>query len=95
MRCDSIVYVGETERELQERMWEHLRDVCLRKAKPINSHFGKKGQGPEELAFTVLEKVFGGERMERQLREAQRIKRLATTRPDGCNVKDVHIPAVY
>ena len=63
--------------------------------KPINSHFGKEGQGPEDLVFTVLEKEFGGERIERQLREAQRIKRLATARPNGCNVKDAHIPAVY
>ena len=81
--------------ELCERMGEHLRDVRLCKEKPINSHFGRKGHGPEDLAFAVLEKLFGAERIERQLREALWIKRLATARPDGCNVKDVHIPAVY
>ena len=59
IRCDFIVYVGETERELRKRMGEHLRDVRLRKEKPINSHFGRKGHGPEDLAFAVGEKYFG------------------------------------
>lgn len=31
--CQATVYVGETERELQERMTEHLRDVRLQKDK--------------------------------------------------------------
>ena len=30
-RCQATVYVGETERELQDRMTEHLRDVRLQK----------------------------------------------------------------
>ena len=42
MKCDSIVYVGKTEKELCKRMGEHLRDVRLHKEKPINSHFGSK-----------------------------------------------------
>ena len=69
------MYVGETERELRERMTEHLRDVRLRK-KPINSHFGGVADGPGDLTFAVLEKVFGAERIERQLREAIWIRRL-------------------
>ena len=93
MRGDSIVYIGERERVLHERMGEHLRDVHFCREKPINSHFGEKGHGPEYLAFAVFEKVCGAEHIERQLREALWIKRLATARPDGCNVKDVHIPA--
>ena len=36
---DSTVYVGETERELGERVIEHLRDVRLGKNKPINSQY--------------------------------------------------------
>ena len=37
-KCQSTVYVRETERELREQMTEHLR-----KDKPINFHFGEKG----------------------------------------------------
>ena len=89
------VYVGETERELGERMIEHLRDVRLGKDKPINAHFGEKGHSQEDLTFAVLEKVYEAKRKERQIREARWIKRLGTTRPDGCNVKDAHIPTVF
>ena len=37
--CERIVYVGETERQLHVRMREHMRDVCLKRDKPINFHF--------------------------------------------------------
>ena len=50
----------------------------LCKEKPFNFYFGRKGHGPEVLAFAMVEKVFGGERTERQLREALWIKCLAT-----------------
>ena len=95
LRCASTVYVGETERELGERMIEHLRDVRLGKDKPINSHFGEKGHSQEDLTFAVMEKVYEAKRIERQIREARWIKRLGTTRPDGCNVKDAYILTVY
>ena len=85
--------VGETERELRERMTEHLRDVRLRKDIPINFHFGEKGHTQHDMAFTVLEKVYAAERIERQLREGLWIKKLSTVRPGSCNVKDCFIPA--
>ena len=59
-----------------------------------NSHFGGVAHGPVDLTFAVLEKVFGAERIERQLREAIWIRRLSTARPDGCNVKEIHFPAL-
>ena len=92
-KCRSTVYVGETERELRERMTEYLRDVRLRKDKPINFHFGEKGHTQHDMDFTVLEKVYGAERIERQLRQGLWIKKLSTVLPGGCNVKDCFIPA--
>ena len=47
------------------------------------------------LSFGVMETAYEAKRIERQLREAQCIKRLGTARPDGCNVKDAHIQTVY
>ena len=93
-RCQATVYVGETERELRERMTEHLRDVRLKKDKPINYHFGEKDHRLSDMAFIVLEKTYGADRTERQLRESVWIKKLSTTRPMGCNIKDSYIPAV-
>ena len=49
LRCASTAYVGETERELGEKMIEHLRDVRLGKDNPINSHFGEKEHSQEDL----------------------------------------------
>ena len=87
-RCQATVYVGETERELRERMTEHLRDIRLKREKPINFHFGAQGHTNNDVAFAVLEKTFEAERTERQLREGIWIKKLASVKPHGCNVKD-------
>jgi hypothetical protein len=44
MKCDRIVYVGETGRELGERIDEHLRDIRLfYRDKPVASHFNTNG----------------------------------------------------
>ena len=37
--CESVVYVGETETQLHERMREHIRDVRLKRDEPRNYHF--------------------------------------------------------
>ena len=36
----------------------------------------------------LLEMLYGGEKIELQLKEAIWIQKLATVRPDGCNVKN-------
>ena len=86
--CQSVVYVGETERELQARMTEYLKDIKLKREKPINHHFGMKGHSEKDAKIAVLEKLYGGEKIKRQLKEAIWIQKLATVRPDGCNVKN-------
>ena len=53
------MYVGEIERELRERMTEHLRDVRLKKNKPINYHFGEKDHTLSDMAFIVLKRPTG------------------------------------
>ena len=80
---------GETERELQARMTEHLRDIKLKREKPINHHFGMKGHSEKNAKIVVLENLYGGEKIERQLKEEIWIQKLVTVRPDGCIVKIV------
>ncbi len=91
-RCSCVVYVGETERTLKERMTEHLRDIRLQRDKPINGHFATDGHSYDMAVFSVLEKVYGAGRQERLIREAMWIKKLRTNKPYGCNVKDVDVP---
>ena len=90
-RCNSVVYVGETERQLKERMKEHLRDVRLDKDKPINEHFSRSGHSHTDLQFSVLKKMYSADRIERRLNESAWIQDLKTLRPFGCNVKDARI----
>ena len=84
----SVVHVGETEREFQARMTEHFRDIKLKREKPINHHFGMKGHSEKDAKIVVLEKLYGEEKIERQFKEEIWIQKLATVRPDGCNVKN-------
>ena len=87
-KCDKIVYVGETERQLRERMKEHLRDVRQKSEKPINAHFSLTGHSEADLRFTTLKQMYTAERIERQVNETAWIHTLQTIRPLGCNVKD-------
>ena len=41
-------------------MTEHLRDVRLGKNKPISFHLGIKGHTQNDMAFAVLERMYGG-----------------------------------
>ena len=90
-RCDVAVYVGEAERQLQNRMKEYLRHVRLLKDKPIMCHF-RDTHCERDLRLSLLAKLFNGNHMERLLKETFWIKRLKTQRPHGCNVKDVSLP---
>ena len=86
--CERVVYIGETERQLHERMREHMRDVRLKKDKPINYHFSQMNHFRSDLRFTVLEKMYSAGKIERQMHESAWIKKLQTVQPLGCNIKD-------
>ena len=87
--CERVVYVGETERQLHEGMREYMRDVRLKKDKPINYHFSQMNHSHSDLKFTILEKMYSAGKIERQMHESAWIKKLHTVQPLGCNIKDV------
>ena len=60
-----MVYVGEAERQLNERMTEHLRDIKLQRDKPINGHFSKKDHSEEDAVFSILQQIKSGCKTER------------------------------
>ena len=55
-RRDVFVYVGEMERQVQDRMREHLRDARLQREKPIMYHF-RDTYDDRDLWFSILEKT--------------------------------------
>lgn len=91
-RCSMLVYVGETGRQLKDRMGEHLADVRLRRDKPISHHFDTT-HTDRDLMFSALEVVRNDSFVERRIRENIWITKLDTLRPNGCNVKDTSTPA--
>ena len=95
--CDQsrrVVYVGETVRQIRERMIEHIRDVRLMKDKSINDHLGQN-HSADMLRFAILESLYAVSHTERQTREYVWLKRLKMVKPYGCNVKDVYLPAHF
>ncbi|KAH3725547.1 hypothetical protein DPMN_051392 [Dreissena polymorpha] len=85
--CNRCKCGGETERQIRERMIEHIRDVRLHKQKPITTHFASS-HCDDNMYFSVLEKLNIAGRQESVIREALWIKRLKTMKTFGCNVKD-------
>ena len=79
------VYVGETGRTLKERVTEHLRDIRLRRDKPINRHF--VGHCVKDVKVAVLKMMNDESLTHRQLWEEHYIKQLQTMSPHGCNIK--------
>jgi hypothetical protein len=84
-RCKVMIYIGETERTINERFMEHRRDVRQQSAKPINRHC--VGHTAADLQVVILRKLFQETKRYRVLCEEEWIRVLGTTVPDGCNVK--------
>jgi hypothetical protein len=84
-RCCVMVYVGETERTLKERVTEHMRDVRCENDKPINRHFA--GHAVTDVQVLVLRKLNRETKKYRVLCEEEWIRLLDTAVPHGCNVK--------
>ncbi len=82
-KCDKIVYVGETGRELQERITEHMRDIRLKRDKPVSDHFNEVNHSLVNLRVTCLEKVIDRSHTLRLIRETAWINRLNTKYPQG------------
>ena len=57
-------------------MTAYLRDVCLRRDKPINDHFNQGEHSQLDMGFVVLEKLYNAEKPGRQPREGLWIKEL-------------------
>jgi hypothetical protein len=90
VKCDRVVYVGETGRELRERVDEHLRDIRLfYRDKPVASHFNTNGHTAADVKVEVLERLYEQSKTLRVLKETQWIDRLDTRYPSGVNTREL------
>ena len=70
-KCSRTVYVGETERQLRDRMKEHLQDVRHKKDKAIGRHFSENGHSIDDMGVFILERILNDSRYYRQIREKE------------------------
>ena len=85
--CKSIVYVGETERTVGERMKEHLADIRHKRDKAVAIHFSAENHSFKDLKFVILERCMTDSCYYRRARESFWMERLNTITPHGINRK--------
>ena len=86
-RCERVVYVGETERTVSERLKEHLADVRHSRNKAVAEHFNQPDHSISDFKIVILEKCTDPSRYFRKIRELFWIERLNTAIPAGLNKK--------
>ena len=85
--CNKIVYVGETERTIAERIKEHLADVRHKREKAVSFHFNSKDHDIADLNLIIIEKCKENSKFYRKAREVHWIETLNTVAPIGLNKK--------
>lgn len=86
LKC-GILYIGETGRELKDRIREHVRDVKNRNnRKEVALHFNSADHTPDDLG--VFGVYYCKNQRERRLKESELIQRLGTLSPLGLNRMD-------
>ena len=86
-KCNYIVYVGETETMLKDRIQNHLSDVRGKNTvKPVSIHFNSHGHSIQNLKFVGIEISRKNNVQYRRTRESLFIKML-NTQQEGINVR--------
>ena len=85
--CDRYIYVGETERTLQERIKEHLADISHMRDKTVSHHFNGENHTRNDMTVQVLQQIYEKSSYYRRTIETKWVQRLNTLKPFGANVK--------
>lgn len=86
LKC-GILYIGETGRQLKERIREHLRDVKKNTMnKEVAIHFNQSGHSIQDLGVFGIQYFLNQNK--RRLEESKLIKKLGTLSPLGLNRAD-------
>ncbi len=88
-KCKHIVYVGETDTKLKDRIQNHLSDIRTKKTKkdkPVSIHFNSKGHSIENFKFAGIEIPRKSDIEYRRTRESLFLK-LCNTQQEGINVR--------
>ena len=83
--CRKTVYVGETGRELRDRIKEHLRGIKLKRDTALSHHFNGNNHSINDMNVTVLENVESCSKSHLMRRQTYWINKLNTQLPSGLN----------
>ena len=85
-KCKHIVYVGETETMLKDRIQNHLSDIRTFKKydKPVSIHFNSKDHSIDDFRYAGIEISRKNNTIYRQTRESLFIK-MCNTQQEGIN----------
>lgn len=86
-KCSKIVYIGETERRLRDRIKEHLADVRHQREKAVARHFNDEEHAITDFGVVILEKIIDNSKYYRLIKEKEWIDKLKTEIPKGLNKK--------
>ena len=86
-KCHKPVYVGETGRQLKERIGEHLAYIRLQRDKAVGLHFNTEGHTIDDVWVIIMEKLYDDSKQLRLIKEAGWIRKLKTRVPYGLNLK--------
>ena len=86
-KCAKIVYVGETERTISERIKEHLAHVRHKREKAVSIHFNSQDHDITDFNLIIIEKCRENSKFYRKARDVHWIETLNTVTPSGLNKK--------
>ena len=83
-----VQYVGQTTRNFNARIREHINDIKNRKDTANANHYNSKGHSLSDFRAIIIERVVPNDTSFLLEREEMWIKRLETKRPHGLNKND-------
>ena len=85
-------YLGETKRQLSERLGEHRRSILnhqqLSTTTPVSLHFNRAGHSINDVRLIPIELTHSKRDSVRKAREAHLINKAKTLHPFGINKRD-------
>ena len=84
IKC-KIQYIGQTQRQIRQRLADHKSNIHLQKQTSIGIHFNQPMHTLKHLTIIPIERVYPGNTSQLLLREQYWIKTLKTKYPSGLN----------
>ena len=82
-----VFYIGETERQFETRIKEHIADIRHERPTPIGRHFNDPTHTTDHFRAQILWTLQNSNTVARRFTESNFIKQIGTVQPNGLNLK--------